>query len=165
MNELIIAEYQQLKEEQRSRIAARDSLLNYHVVAMGALVALGASTSNLESVALTMPWIAVVFGWTYLSHDDKITALGAHIRRTAPQGAFAWESQSKRLAIPDALARAITFSVLILAFTVPAIAGPLWWLLHRASAQEGWLILLSGVEIVLGLLTALLALRTTRLWS
>jgi hypothetical protein len=124
-----LAEYQELKEEQRVRIAARDSLLNYHVVAVGALCALGSSSKSIAAVALAVPWVAIIFGWTYMSHEEKITAIGEYIRSRAPKNAFLWEAAPKLSVLSKRLGRGVNLVVLLMAFTLPSAVGPLWYLL------------------------------------
>lgn len=74
--DVLALEYGHLKEEQRARIATRDSLV-YTTLAAQALLAGTALTSGRPEVLLLIPFVCVVLGWTRMLNDQKIT----HIRR------------------------------------------------------------------------------------
>jgi len=83
--ELLVVEYEQLKEEQRLRIGTRDNLI---YATLGALTVAIAGTVQLHVPATLMllPPVCVILGWTYLVNDDRITAIGLHIQHViAPE--------------------------------------------------------------------------------
>jgi hypothetical protein len=71
-----LAEYGELKAEQRARIDRRDYLLYAHIIAIaGALAALSAN----PKVLLVLPVASLVLGWTHLTYDRLITAIGDYV--------------------------------------------------------------------------------------
>lgn len=100
VGQLLLAEYQSVKDEQRSRIGFRDNLLYVTLTVVAAVIAATAQSGRPEML-LALPPVCVVLGWTYLVNDEKISAIGRHVRRDlAPrlarlagaEGAFAWET-------------------------------------------------------------------------
>lgn len=91
-------EYEQLKEEQRQRIASRDNLVYATLVAVGAVGAAALQASSL--MLLLLPPVCVILGWTHATNDRKVWEIGRYLRRTlAVQLAaeplrlpFAWET-------------------------------------------------------------------------
>ncbi|MEN3308983.1 MAG: hypothetical protein V7603_5185 [Micromonosporaceae bacterium] len=77
----LLAEYAQLKDEQRSRIGFRDNLIYVNMAAVAA-VGYAAFQLNFPQLLLTIPLSCVVLGWTYLSNDRMITQLGRYCRDT-----------------------------------------------------------------------------------
>jgi hypothetical protein len=99
--EALLAEYESMKAEQRSRIGFRDNLL-YATFALMLFVAAKADRENTQ-LLLLLPVMLFVLGWTYLANDEKITAKGRYIRKViAPRLAkneerpetavFGWEA-------------------------------------------------------------------------
>ncbi|MGM7442606.1 hypothetical protein [Streptomyces tunisiensis] len=76
---VLLAEYAQLKDEQRARIGFRDNLLYVTLAAVTALTAVTLQTKHLE-LMLALPVVCVVLGWTYLVNDEKISAIGRYVR-------------------------------------------------------------------------------------
>jgi hypothetical protein len=76
---ILLAEYGQIKEEQRARIGFRDNLLYVTLGAVTALTAVAAQTQHPDLV-LALPLVCVVLGWTYLVNDEKISAIGRYVR-------------------------------------------------------------------------------------
>lgn len=76
---VLLAEYAQLKEEQRARIGFRDNLLYVTLAAVTAVTAVAAQT-KLVQLILALPVVCVVLGWTYLVNDEKISAIGRYTR-------------------------------------------------------------------------------------
>jgi len=77
VRDLLRLEYQALKEEQRSRITARDRLV-YATLAV--LVATVAAGTDRPVILLLLPAVCATLGWTYLVNDAKVTAIGHYIR-------------------------------------------------------------------------------------
>lgn len=80
VSELLLAEYQTVKDEQKARIGFRDNLLYVTLAAVAALAA-AAAQSGRASMLLALPPVCLVLGWTYLVNDEKISAIGAYVRR------------------------------------------------------------------------------------
>jgi hypothetical protein len=80
-NEIYLAEYKLLKEEQRSRITVRDNLIYATFTALAAVVffAFGRDPAH-PAMLLLLPVVCLVFGWTYLSNDTKISDIGRYFR-------------------------------------------------------------------------------------
>lgn len=76
---MLLAEYAQIKDEQRVRIGFRDNLLYVTLAAVTALTALALQAKR-PDLMLALPLVCVVLGWTYLVNDEKISAIGRYIR-------------------------------------------------------------------------------------
>ena len=77
--QVLLAEYQSVKDEQKARIGFRDNLL-YVTLAVVAAVIAAAAQAKQSSMLLALPPVCVVLGWTYLVNDQKISAVGAYVR-------------------------------------------------------------------------------------
>jgi hypothetical protein len=128
---VLLAEYAQLKDEQRARIGFRDNLLYVTLAAATAITAVTLQTNH-PQLMLALPIVCVVLGWTYLVNDEKISAIGRYVRtELAPRLSiatstgghlFGWEtfhrSDTKRVS------RKVTQTVVDLtAFLVTPIAA------------------------------------------
>lgn len=138
VGQLLLAEYQSVKDEQKARIGFRDNLL-YVTLAVVAAVIAAAAQARQTSMLLALPPVCVVLGWTYLVNDQKISAIGAYVRKdlgprlaalAEPGGgfqAFGWETAHRG----DARRRsrkAVQLLVDLLAFcVVPLAALVLFW--------------------------------------
>jgi len=99
---LLLAEYEAIKEEQRARIGFRDNLLYVTLASIAAVLAAAFKGDGRTDVLLLVPPVCVLLGWTYLVNDEKISAIGRYVRRglvprlTAITGtaepAFGWET-------------------------------------------------------------------------
>ncbi|MBA5224179.1 hypothetical protein H1X69_22565 [Streptomyces griseoaurantiacus] len=76
---VLLAEYAQIKDEQRARIGFRDNLLYVTLAAVTAITAIALQTKH-PQLMLALPVVCVVLGWTYLVNDEKISAIGRYIR-------------------------------------------------------------------------------------
>ncbi|WP_369262303.1 hypothetical protein [Streptomyces sp. R35] len=79
VGQLLLAEYQSVKDEQKARIGFRDNLL-YVTLGVVAAVIAAAAQAGQASMLLALPPVCVVLGWTYLVNDEKISAIGAYVR-------------------------------------------------------------------------------------
>ncbi|MEU7208071.1 hypothetical protein AB0B06_06660 [Streptomyces sp. NPDC044989] len=79
VGQLLLAEYESVKGEQRARIGFRDNLL-YVTLAVVAAVIAAAAQAEQPSMLLALPPVCVVLGWTYLVNDEKISAIGLYVR-------------------------------------------------------------------------------------
>ncbi|GAA3977750.1 hypothetical protein [Streptomyces plumbiresistens] len=103
VGQLLLAEYQSVKDEQKARIGFRDNLLYVTLAVVAAVIAATAQAKQ-ASMLLALPPVCVVLGWTYLVNDEKISAIGAYVRENLgprlaslaqPGGgfeAFGWET-------------------------------------------------------------------------
>ncbi|MEU0711543.1 hypothetical protein ABZ508_29705 [Streptomyces lavendulocolor] len=97
---VLLAEYDRIKEEQKTRIGFRDNLLYFTLAASTAVLALTVESGQTH-LLLAVPVICLVLGWTYLVNDEKISAVGHYIRDRlgprlaelsgAPGAVFGWE--------------------------------------------------------------------------
>jgi hypothetical protein len=100
VGQVLLNEYERVKDEQKARIGFRDNLL-YATLGSMALTVTGAVTGPRAQVLLLLPVAAVVLGWTYLVNDEKISAIGRYVRDvlgprlasvTGADDLFGWES-------------------------------------------------------------------------
>ncbi|OEV07394.1 hypothetical protein [Streptomyces nanshensis] len=100
-SKILLAEYDRIKEEQRARIGFRDNLLYFTLAASTAVLAITFQNRHAQ-LLLALPAICLVLGWTYLTNDEKISAIGRYIRDqlgprlaelsgTSPSAIFGWE--------------------------------------------------------------------------
>ena len=74
VGQLLLAEYQTIKDEHRARIGFRDNLL---YVTLGAVAVVAAAAQAEQASTLpALPPACVVLGRTYLANDEKIAAIG-----------------------------------------------------------------------------------------
>ncbi|MFE1320887.1 hypothetical protein [Kitasatospora phosalacinea] len=78
-SKVLLAEYDCLKEEQKTRIGFRDNLLYFTLAAATAVVAITVQSKQ-PPLLLTVPAICLILGWTYLVNDEKISAIGCYVR-------------------------------------------------------------------------------------
>ncbi|MFF5010181.1 hypothetical protein ACFY3G_46135 [Streptomyces phaeochromogenes] len=160
VGQLLLAEYQSVKDEQKSRIGFRDNLL-YVTLAVVAAVAAASAQSGQTSMLLALPPVCVVLGWTYLVNDEKISAIGAYVRgdlgprladlaQIERSAAFGWE-RAHRADTRRTSRKAIQCGVDLLAFCAVPLAG---LVVYWAGGQVGrGLLVLSVLEalVVVGL--------------
>ncbi|GAA4674319.1 hypothetical protein [Phytohabitans rumicis] len=99
LGEILLMEYERLKDEQIQRIGTRDNLIYATLLSLAGLIAAIVQT-GLPHFLLAVPPVCVVLGWTYLVNDEKVSAIGHYVRRVlAPrlrrlvgQPVFGWET-------------------------------------------------------------------------
>ncbi|MDQ0598828.1 hypothetical protein QF037_003173 [Streptomyces canus] len=151
VGQLLLAEYQTLKDEQKTRIGFRDNLLYVTLTVVAAVIAATAQAKR-PDMLLALPPVCVVLGWTYLVNDEKISAIGRHIRHDVgpklaqlarSEHAFTWETVHRS----DARRRqrkVIQCGIDLLAFCVVPLAGlTVYW---AAGENGAGLLVLSLVE-------------------
>src|SRR5579859_8083581 len=85
--EMAKQEYIKLKDEQTKRIGFRDNLLYVNLLLISGAFSFvfagehGADQWKVRGLLL-VGWVPLVLGWTYLINDEKISAIGRHIRIT-----------------------------------------------------------------------------------
>jgi hypothetical protein len=149
MNPEDMLEYDKLKAEQTSRIIARDSLINYNLVALGALATVAIAAKTSSAVLLIAPWISAILGWAYVQHEQKITSIGRYLHRSHPV-AFRWEAEDKHVVLSKNFHSIISMFMILLAFAAPCFASPLAWILTADNASA-WLYVMAAVDALLGL--------------
>ncbi|MFH9425713.1 hypothetical protein [Streptomyces sp. NPDC017529] len=80
VGQLLLTEYQAIKDEQKARIGFRDNLLYVTLAAAVAAVIASVSQAKQPQMLLALPPVCVALGWTYLINDEKISAIGAYVR-------------------------------------------------------------------------------------
>lgn len=80
--QILLEEYRVLKAEQGMRIGFRDNLLYVTLGLFGAIASFAVANTQGVYAFLIIPWVCLVMGWTYVVNDQKITAIGRHIRYT-----------------------------------------------------------------------------------
>ncbi|GAV40749.1 hypothetical protein [Streptomyces acidiscabies] len=152
--QLLLAEYESIKDEQKARIGFRDNLLYVTLTVVAAVIAAAAQAKRGEML-LALPPVCVVLGWTYLVNDEKISAIGRYVREelaprlselAVPGGgftAFGWEVAHRGDARRKSRKR-VQLAVDLLAFcVVPLAALVVFWV---GAGGQPMLVVLSGVE-------------------
>jgi hypothetical protein len=154
VGQLLLAEYQVVKDEQKTRIGFRDNLLYVTLTVVAAVIAATAQAKQ-PAMLLALPPVCVVLGWTYLVNDEKISAIGAYVRGDLgprltqfaqvvdADKVFGWEtahrSDSRRRS-----RKVIQCGIDLLAFCLVPLAGLLvYWVSGKTSPG---LVALSAVE-------------------
>jgi len=73
-------EYIKLKDEQIQRMRFRDNLLYVTLAAFGGIMSYAVIEPSHYYAFLVLPWVCLIFGWTYLVNDQKISAIGKYFR-------------------------------------------------------------------------------------
>ncbi|GAQ54245.1 hypothetical protein [Streptomyces acidiscabies] len=152
--QLLLAEYESIKDEQKARIGFRDNLLYVTLTVVAAVIAAAAQAKRGEML-LALPPVCVVLGWTYLVNDEKISAIGRYVREelaprlselAVPGGgftAFGWEVAHRGDRRRKSRKR-VQLAVDLLAFcVVPLAALVVFWV---GAGGQPMLVVLSGVE-------------------
>lgn len=153
---ILLAEYEQLKQEQRTRIGFRDNLVYATLASVAAIVAAVFSPRGSTAVLLATPPVCIVLGWTYLANDEKVSAIGRYLRddlarriagrSSLPAGEiFAWET-AHRADRRRASRKRTQLAVDVIAFCGTAAAAlTFYWVLGPYSPA---LLVLSIAELV-----------------
>lgn len=80
VGQVLLSEYERLKEEQKNRIGFRDNLIYATLGSLALVVAAALQQKGRSDLLLMLPPVAFVLGWTYLVNDEKITSIGRYIR-------------------------------------------------------------------------------------
>ncbi len=155
--EFLIEEYKKLKDEQQARIGLRDNLIYVTLAALAAVVA-GTFKANFRDVLLLLPPVCFVLGWTYLVNDQKVTAIGRHLRLVLiPQiqkalgvqaPILSWETEH-RTDVRRRTRKLGQLAVDLLTFCVSGVTAILMYWARGAHAPE--LVAISFVEFALTL--------------
>jgi hypothetical protein len=151
---LLVAEYDRLKEEQKTRIGFRDNLLYATLGSMAAVVAAALQNPDRPYLLLLLPPVSVVLGWTYLVNDEKVSAISHYIRdalipalesmtaTTAP--VFGWEF-AHRADRRRRTRKLLQLIVDLMAFCLAPVAAIIVvWTSGKAST---WSLVISVIEV------------------
>jgi hypothetical protein len=158
---LLLAEYERLKDEQRTRIGFRDNLIYVTLASMAGVITASLAAKGHANLLLLLPPVSAVLGWTYLVNDEKVSAIGRYIREHLaleldPAGrAFGWENAHRS----DARRRHRKILQVVVdlgTFCAPALAaiviywinGPRSWAFMVVSFAEMVVVLAVAVEVV-----------------
>ncbi|QXQ99073.1 hypothetical protein [Streptomyces sp. WY228] len=140
-SKVLLAEYDRLKEEQKTRIGFRDNLLYFTLAAVTAVVAVTVHSGQ-AGLLLSVPAICLILGWTYLVNDEKISAIGCYVRdRLGPRlgelasarGAmFGWEVYHRDVAGRAMRKRLQTTVDLFTYLILPMVCMIAFWCSHTA---------------------------------
>ncbi|MGW3458242.1 hypothetical protein ACWDE9_01205 [Streptomyces olivaceoviridis] len=158
VGQLLLAEYQTVKDEQKTRIGFRDNLLYVTLTVVAAVIA-AAAQARQTAMLLALPPVCVVLGWTYLVNDQKISAIGAYVRgdlgprlaelaQAGGDAAFRWETAHRGDA--RRVSRKVVQCVVdLLAFcVVPLSALVVYWVGGDVSAGLVVVSVLEAVAVV-----------------
>ncbi|MGW5395567.1 hypothetical protein [Streptomyces sp. NPDC003952] len=136
-SKILLAEYDRLKEEQKTRIGFRDNLLYFTLAAATAVVAITAQSGQYR-LLLSIPAICLILGWTYLVNDEKISAIGRYVRdRLGPRlgelasahgAVFGWEVYHRNVAGRTMRKRLQTAVDLFTYLVLPMVCTTAFWL-------------------------------------
>lgn len=154
VGQLLLAEYESVKSEQRARIGFRDNLLYVTLAVVAAVIAATAQAER-PSMLLALPPVCLVLGWTYLVNDEKISAIGLYVRddlgpklaelaaHTSGFATFGWEAYHRGDTRRRSRKRIQTVIDLTAFCAVPLAALVVFWVTGDAG---GLLIALSVLE-------------------
>ncbi|WP_093710697.1 hypothetical protein [Streptomyces sp. 2131.1] len=135
-SKVLLAEYDRLKEEQKTRIGFRDNLLYFTLAAITAVLAVTVHSGQ-SRLLLSAPAICLILGWTYLVNDEKISAIGCYVRDqlgprlaelSSAQGAvFGWEAYHRNAAGRTLRKRLQTAVDLFTYLILPMVCTTVFW--------------------------------------
>lgn len=152
LHDFRLAEYEQLKAEQRTRIGIRDNLIYGTLTALGASAVFASTTSHGALALLVVPLVCFALGWTYLRNNAKIAAIGRYLGQVFPDS---WETW--RVYKPGRRRRKVVqLLVDVIVFVVTGAAALVLFLSSGKDtgftlifiASDGLLLLLLAVEFV-----------------
>ncbi|MEU2133500.1 hypothetical protein [Streptomyces sp. NPDC018352] len=166
---ILLAEYDRLKDEQKTRIGFRDNLLYFTLAAATAVVAITVQSGQ-SRLLLSVPAICLILGWTYLVNDEKISAIGRYVRDrlgprlgelTSAHGAvFGWEIYHRNVAGRTVRKRLQTAVDLFTYLVLPMVCTTAFWC---SPAAQPLLVLASlGQTLALAVLGWQFLRRTER---
>jgi len=77
---ILLLEYDKLKEEQNSRISMRDSLIYISLGIFGAIFSFTMTNQSFMYTLLLIPPLSVILSWLYISNDSKILEIKKYIK-------------------------------------------------------------------------------------
>ncbi|MET9717695.1 hypothetical protein ABZZ46_20050 [Streptomyces rochei] len=151
-SKVLLAEYDRLKEEQKTRIGFRDNLLYFTIAAVTVVVALTVQSGQ-SPLLLSAPAICLILGWTYLVNDEKISTIGCYVRdRLGPRlgelasahgTVFGWEVYHRNVAGRTMRKRLQTAVDMFTYLILPMVCTTAFWC---STAVQPLLLLASLVQ-------------------
>ncbi|WP_341718025.1 hypothetical protein QQG74_30245 [Micromonospora sp. FIMYZ51] len=144
-------EYGALKAEQLERIKQRDSFLNLNIIAIGIISTLAVQVQGPGQRWLLLPWVTFILGWAYLINDDKVSAIGAHLRSAMNRGEAQLEWEESEKGFLSAARRQVgEVAVFLTSFVFPAVPALGLFLADIPQGSLGALLLLvAAAELIL----------------
>lgn len=151
-----LAEYEQLKAEQRDRITNRDRLFWFVFITVGVVGYQAFTTSN-PHLLLAIPAVLTVIGWIYVTADRQITALRRYFRDMARDLAIetgsapdeppllAWEQPSESRSL---LRRTFRLYVLLNLYVAPGFTAIGAWLYLAPRPYPPLLLAVAGAVLI-----------------
>ncbi len=93
LKETLFEEYKALKSEQLSRILFRDKVFQFNFAAIATILAVSFKSQDIIIILLA-PLVTIVFGWTYLMNDVKVSHIGSYFREVLSQRIYTLLKQS-----------------------------------------------------------------------
>ncbi|MFJ5805959.1 hypothetical protein [Streptomyces sp. NPDC093093] len=153
-SKFLLAEYNCIKEEQKTRIGFRDNLLYFTLAAATAVVAITVQSGQ-PQLLLAVPVICLVLGWTYLINDEKISSIGCYVREqlgprlgeltAARSTVFGWETYHRADASRTTRKRLQTAVDLLTYLALPMICMTAFW---RSPAAQTPLVIVSLAQML-----------------
>ena len=156
LSEILLQEYERLKEEQIHRIGTRDNLVYANLLSLAGVVA-ATIQANSPHMLLLLPPVCVIFGWTYLVNDEKVSAIGRYMRdvlgarlgRLAGEPVLGWEDFHRA----DSRRRSRKLGQLtvdLTTFAVPALVALVgfWTGGWSGGRPTGWLLAAAVIELL-----------------
>jgi len=91
-----LKEYEKLKDEQYKRIEFRDHMIYLTLAAIGTVLSFSLDVPDLNIALHVLPFLCIVLGWTYLTNDEKICAIGNYVRTSLVPKLTEHNSRDKR---------------------------------------------------------------------
>lgn len=132
---VLLAEYGELKPEQRARISDRDKLPSTNLGAIAAVVAAVLTHTGPAGLLLLAP-VSLVLGWTYMRNDRHVVEIKAYLRDDlgvrladlAGAPVLEWEDGGRRRWRAQQLVEFVTFAapvvVALVAYALTARPAP-----------------------------------------
>lgn len=154
VGDVLLHEYERLKEEQSQRIGTRDNLIYATLISLAAVIAAYVQ-ANRPQMLLLIPPVCLVLGWTYLINDEKVSAIGRYVRtELAPrleglvgEPVLGWETAHRedRRRVSRKAGQLVADAMV---FVVPAVAALVaFWLL--VTSPDTVLLAVAGIELIL----------------
>jgi len=160
--DVLLAEYAELKDEQRTRIKVRDNLPYVALALAGVAVTKAYDGGPAALILLLLGPALVILGVVYLRNDNKISEIGTYIavqlaERLSAQlpgspAVFEWERAHRE--VPGRRANTIMQLAIDLSVfcVIPLVSLTVFWII---GPHQVWLIVLSAFStIAVGLLAA-----------
>jgi hypothetical protein len=154
VKEILLAEYEALKAEQKARIVVRDRLM---YAALATTTAIVVGTDGRTGLVLLLPPVCVVLGWTYVANDEKISNIGRYLRtelrgrlataaKTTPAQLLGWEL-AHRTGLNRTTMKSIQLGADLIMFVVPSVIAVVSFWLNESTHSKSPLLIASAIEL------------------